>query len=201
MGHALHTLPPRPPLIRFPCPPPSVAPRPPRPPPNVAPRSPPSVVPRCPLPAKCCSPLPPPSPPLTRLLSPVRLQVGYCQGMAFCAGILLMYLPEEPAFRYECMTRCQSPSCPHPALCGHHPAHVPARGAGIQVRPGVTMPASPLAFQGRPFRCDPMPTCPHTWIHPDPSLGFAIPAPPLPHHQREAATKGDRDSSHRVPPP
>ena len=27
------------------------------------------------------------------------LEVGYCQGMAFAAGILLMYLPEEPAFR------------------------------------------------------------------------------------------------------
>jgi hypothetical protein len=27
------------------------------------------------------------------------LQVGYCQGMAFPAGVLLMYLPEEHAFR------------------------------------------------------------------------------------------------------
>lgn len=27
------------------------------------------------------------------------LEVGYCQGMAFVAGILLMYLPQEPAFR------------------------------------------------------------------------------------------------------
>ena len=27
------------------------------------------------------------------------LQVGYCQGMAFVAGIILMYLPEEPAYR------------------------------------------------------------------------------------------------------
>ena len=27
------------------------------------------------------------------------LQVNYCQGMAFVAGIILMYLPEEPAFR------------------------------------------------------------------------------------------------------
>ena len=27
------------------------------------------------------------------------LQVGYCQGMAFIAGIMLMYVPEEPAFR------------------------------------------------------------------------------------------------------
>lgn len=26
-------------------------------------------------------------------------QVGYCQGMAFVAGVVLMYLPEEPAFR------------------------------------------------------------------------------------------------------
>jgi hypothetical protein len=27
------------------------------------------------------------------------VQVGYCQGMGFSAGVLLMYLPEEPAFR------------------------------------------------------------------------------------------------------
>ncbi len=26
-------------------------------------------------------------------------EVGYCQGMAFLVGVLLMYLPEEPAFR------------------------------------------------------------------------------------------------------
>ncbi len=30
---------------------------------------------------------------------PPCLQTGYCQGMAFVAGIVLMYLPEEPAFR------------------------------------------------------------------------------------------------------
>ena len=29
-------------------------------------------------------------------------QVGYCQGMAFCAGILLMYVPEEAAFHLLC---------------------------------------------------------------------------------------------------
>jgi hypothetical protein len=28
------------------------------------------------------------------------LQVGYCQGMAFAAGVLLMYMPEEPAYRW-----------------------------------------------------------------------------------------------------
>ncbi|KAK9818215.1 hypothetical protein WJX72_008962 [[Myrmecia] bisecta] len=27
------------------------------------------------------------------------LEVGYCQGMAFVAGIILMYVPEEPSFR------------------------------------------------------------------------------------------------------
>ena len=27
------------------------------------------------------------------------VQVGYCQGMAFVTGIILMYLPEEPAFQ------------------------------------------------------------------------------------------------------
>ncbi|KAK9843314.1 hypothetical protein WJX74_010233 [Apatococcus lobatus] len=30
------------------------------------------------------------------------LEVGYCQGMAFVAGLLLMYVPEEPAFRIAC---------------------------------------------------------------------------------------------------
>ena len=29
----------------------------------------------------------------------VLAQVNYCQGMAFVAGVILMYLPEEPAFR------------------------------------------------------------------------------------------------------
>jgi hypothetical protein len=30
------------------------------------------------------------------------LEVGYCQGMAFVAGLLLFYLPEEPAFEVLC---------------------------------------------------------------------------------------------------
>lgn len=30
----------------------------------------------------------------------MTLQVGYCQGMAFAAGVLLMYMPEAPAFRW-----------------------------------------------------------------------------------------------------
>mmetsp|Transcript_8975 Transcript_8975/g.19213 ORF Transcript_8975/g.19213 Transcript_8975/m.19213 type:complete len:756 (+) Transcript_8975:92-2359(+) len=30
------------------------------------------------------------------------LEVGYCQGMAFAAGVLLMYLPDEPSFRLFC---------------------------------------------------------------------------------------------------
>lgn len=30
------------------------------------------------------------------------LEVGYCQGMAFVAGLLLFYLPEEPAFMLFC---------------------------------------------------------------------------------------------------
>ena len=37
--------------------------------------------------------------PMPQMLMPARLQVGYCQGMAFVAGIILMYLPEEPAYR------------------------------------------------------------------------------------------------------
>ncbi|GAX84229.1 hypothetical protein CEUSTIGMA_g11652.t1 [Chlamydomonas eustigma] len=39
------------------------------------------------------------------------LEVGYCQGMAFVAGILLMYLPEEPAFRLFC--RLMDPEGPN----------------------------------------------------------------------------------------
>ncbi len=38
-----------------------------------------------------------PAPMLARSLH--DLEVGYCQGMAFAAGVLLMYLPTEPAFR------------------------------------------------------------------------------------------------------
>jgi len=30
------------------------------------------------------------------------LEVGYCQGMAFVAGLLLFYVPEEPAFQVFC---------------------------------------------------------------------------------------------------
>ena len=34
-------------------------------------------------------------------------QVGYCQGMAFVAGLLLFYVPEEPAFQLFCrLLRC-----------------------------------------------------------------------------------------------
>lgn len=36
------------------------------------------------------------------------LEVGYCQGMAFVAGLLLMYLPEEPAFRMFARSGVQS---------------------------------------------------------------------------------------------
>lgn len=36
---------------------------------------------------------------MLRMLTIACLQVGYCQGMAFVAGIILMYLPEEPAYR------------------------------------------------------------------------------------------------------
>jgi len=39
------------------------------------------------------------SPAALRWLTPARAEVGYCQGMAFPAGLLLMYLPEELAFR------------------------------------------------------------------------------------------------------
>jgi hypothetical protein len=36
---------------------------------------------------------------LLLLLLLLFLQVGYCQGMAFAVGVLLMFVPEEPAFR------------------------------------------------------------------------------------------------------
>ncbi|KAG1657940.1 hypothetical protein FOA52_000971 [Chlamydomonas sp. UWO 241] len=39
------------------------------------------------------------------------LEVGYCQGMAFAAGIILMYLPQEPAFRLFC--RLMDPAGPN----------------------------------------------------------------------------------------
>uniref|UniRef100_A0A7S0RLM3 Rab-GAP TBC domain-containing protein n=1 Tax=Chlamydomonas leiostraca TaxID=1034604 RepID=A0A7S0RLM3_9CHLO len=39
------------------------------------------------------------------------LEVGYCQGMAFAAGVMLMYLPEEPAFRLYC--RMMDPDGPN----------------------------------------------------------------------------------------
>lgn len=38
-------------------------------------------------------------------------EVGYCQGMAFAAGVLLMYMPEEPAFRL--FQRLMSPEGPN----------------------------------------------------------------------------------------
>lgn len=37
-------------------------------------------------------------------------QVSYCQGMAFVAGVVLMYLPEEPAF--QVLTRLMGPGGP-----------------------------------------------------------------------------------------
>lgn len=37
-------------------------------------------------------------------------QVSYCQGMAFVAGVILMYLPEEPAF--SVLTRLMGPGGP-----------------------------------------------------------------------------------------
>lgn len=39
---------------------------------------------------------------ILKAYSLVDLEVSYCQGMAFVAGLLLMYLPEEPAFRLFC---------------------------------------------------------------------------------------------------
>ena len=34
-------------------------------------------------------------------------QAAYCQGMAFVAGLLLFYVPEEPAFQLFCrLLRC-----------------------------------------------------------------------------------------------
>ena len=33
---------------------------------------------------------------------PCCVQAAYCQGMAFVAGLLLFYVPEEPAFQLFC---------------------------------------------------------------------------------------------------
>ncbi|KAI3426937.1 hypothetical protein D9Q98_006881 [Chlorella vulgaris] len=41
----------------------------------------------------------------------IDMEVGYCQGMAFCAGCLLFYVPEEPAFQIFC--RLMSTSGPN----------------------------------------------------------------------------------------
>ena len=35
---------------------------------------------------------------LLQLYAKVDSQVGYCQGMAFIAGLLLTYMPEDDAF-------------------------------------------------------------------------------------------------------
>jgi len=40
--------------------------------------------------------------PLPNPVLPPTLQAGYCQGMAFVAGLLLFYVPEEPAFQLSC---------------------------------------------------------------------------------------------------
>ena len=58
--------------------------------------------------------------------SGVRAQVSYCQGMAFVAGVILMYLPEEPAF--SVLTRLMGPGGPDLRtlfLPGAH-AHAPS---------------------------------------------------------------------------
>lgn len=39
------------------------------------------------------------------------MEVGYCQGMAFVAGILLLYLPEELAFRAFCHLMDENSIC------------------------------------------------------------------------------------------
>lgn len=41
----------------------------------------------------------PPLPALCPACLILALQVGYCQGMAFVAGLLLFYMNEEPAFQ------------------------------------------------------------------------------------------------------
>jgi Rab-GTPase-TBC domain len=49
------------------------------------------------------------------------LQVGYCQGMAFVAGVLLMYLPEEPAFK----GLCRLMDSPEKGGCGLRDLYMP----------------------------------------------------------------------------
>jgi hypothetical protein len=79
-------------------------------------------------------------------------QVGYCQGMAFVTGIVLMYLPEEPAFQARARAE-QAPS----ALglrCGAAPIpcpmqlRPPMRKALDSVPPHRPRPWSSLASRG-----------------------------------------------------
>ncbi len=69
-------------------------------------------------------------------------QVGYCQGMAFVTGIVLMYLPEEPAFQARAPVE-QAPS----ALGLHYgaaPIPYPMQlRSPIRKAPGSVLPHRP----------------------------------------------------------
>lgn len=48
---------------------------------------------------------------------PPLLQAAYCQGMAFVAGLLLFYAPEEPAFQLFCRLLRLAGRVPHWLCC------------------------------------------------------------------------------------
>ena len=135
-------------------------------------------------------PRPSPPPPLTRPL-PFYLQVGYCQGMAFCAGILLMYLPEEPAFR-----------CGRSGLClGLRTCQCPSSGRPfprLLLPVSTSAPFSPQAVLPPHGPRGPQPA-PHVHAHPGRAQdgagalrGAPQLAPPAPAHTHPGAWRAVR---------
>ena len=94
------------------------------------------------------------------------IQVGYCQGMAFVAGVLLMFVPEEAA--WQLLVRLMAEDCVgmrdlfKPGLAGLKRAlrmfewllgeQHPQLKAHLEVRPGASPPPLP---QGPQMHCSP----------------------------------------------
>lgn len=64
------------------------------------------------------------------------LQVGYCQGMAFVAGLLLFYMNEEPAFQMFCrLLGASGPNLRRCVAASQAPTlvkHLPSCGRRVQ---------------------------------------------------------------------